>query len=90
MTASLLDWLRRPAFYDVVLALLAVEAIGLSWWHHRHRTGVAPRRLLSFLGAGAAFTLACRGLAADWPSWALAAAMSAAFALHVVHLRASR
>lgn len=83
-------WLRAPAFYDAVLALLVVEGIGLALWHKRRGTGVPPQRLLTFLGAGAAFTLACRALAAGWPGEALAAAMSAAFVFHVLHLRASR
>lgn len=83
-------WLHRPAFYDAVLVLLVLEGVGLTLWHKRTGGGVPPVRLLSFLGAGAAFTLACRGLAAGWPGEALAAAMTAAFACHLLHLRASR
>lgn len=87
---ALLSWLRTPAFYDAVLVLLVVEGVVLTLWHKRRGTGVPPQRLLSFLGAGVAFTLACRALVAGWPGEALAAAMSAAFVFHVLHLRASR
>ncbi len=83
-------WLAEPAFYDAVLVLLAVEGVVLARWHARTGRGVPPKRLWSFLGAGAAFTLACRGLAAGWPGEALAAAMSAALVFHLLHLRASR
>lgn len=47
-------------------------------------------QLAAFLGAGAGFTLACRSLAAGWPAWTLAPALSAAFICHLLHLRAGR
>lgn len=47
-------------------------------------------QLAAFLGAGAGFTLACRALAAGWPPWTLALALTAAFICHLLHLRAGR
>jgi hypothetical protein len=85
-----LDWLRAPSLYDAILVLLVVEGAVLS--RHTRSTGCGMRlpQLASFLGAGAGFTLACRSLAAGWPAWTLALALSAAFICHVLHLRASR
>jgi hypothetical protein len=85
-----LDWLRAPSLYDAILVLLVVEGAVLS--RHTRSTGRGMRlpQLASFLGAGAGFTLACRSLAAGWPAWTLALALSAAFICHVLHLRASR
>jgi hypothetical protein len=85
-----LDWLRSPILYDAILALLVIEGALLA--RHKRQTGrgMPVAQLASFLGAGAGFTLACRGLAAGWPSWTLAPALSAAFICHLLHLRASR
>jgi hypothetical protein len=84
----MLDWLRAPALYDAILALLVVEGALLARRHRRTGHGMPVGQLAPFLGAGAGFTLACRALAAGWPAWTLALALSAAFVCHVVHLRA--
>lgn len=84
----MLDWLRAPALYDAILALLVVEGVVLSRRTRTTGRGLPLPLLASFLGAGAGFTLACRALAAGWPSWTLAAALSAAFLCHLLHLRA--
>ncbi len=86
----MLDWLRAPALYDVILALLVVEGAVLARNFRRTGRGMPLPHLASFLGAGAGFTLACRALAAGWPAWTLAPALSAAFVCHLLHLRASR
>ena len=86
----MLDWLRAPALYDAILALLVIEGALLSHWTRRTGRGLPLPQLASFLGAGAGFTLACRALAAGWPAWTLALALSAAFVCHLMHLRASR
>ena len=86
----MLDWLRAPALYDAILALLVVEGAVLARLTRRTGRGMPLPQLASFLGAGAGFTLACRSLAAGWPAWTLAPALSAAFICHVLHLRASR
>jgi len=85
-----LNWLRTPALYDVILGILVVEGVVLSQWARRTGRGLSLPRLASFLGAGAGFTLACRSLAAEWPAWTIAPALTAAFICHVLHLRASR
>ncbi|HYW50853.1 MAG TPA: hypothetical protein VE861_09615, partial [Gemmatimonadaceae bacterium] len=69
---------------------LVVEGALLA--RHRRITGRGTPlpQLAWFLGAGAGFTLACRSLAAGWPAWTLAPALSAAFVCHLLHLRASQ
>ena len=84
----MLDWLRAPALYDAILALLVLEGVVLARRTRATGRGMPLPQLAAFLGAGAGFTLACRALAAGWPAWTLAAALSAAFICHVIHLRA--
>ena len=86
----MLDWLRAPAFYDAVLALLVVEGAVLARVTRQTGRGLPLPQLAAFLGAGAGLTLACRALAAEWPAWTLAVALSAAMICHVLLLRASR
>ncbi|MBC7844766.1 MAG: hypothetical protein H7099_20855 [Gemmatimonadaceae bacterium] len=86
----MLDWLRAPALYDAILLMLVVEGVVLSRWIRSTGRGLSLPQLASFLGAGAGFTLACRSLAAGWPAWTLAPALSAAFVCHLLHLRARR
>jgi len=85
-----LDWLRSPALYDAILGLLVVEGAVLARLKRRGGRGMPLPQLAAFLGAGAGFTLACRALAAGWPSWTLAPALTAAFICHLLHLRANR
>ena len=85
----MLDWLRAPALYDAILAMLVLEGAVLARLTRRTGRGMPLPKLASFLGAGAGFTLACRALAAGWPAWTLALALSAAFICHLLHLRAS-
>lgn len=86
----MLEWLRAPALYDAILALLVLEGVVLARRTRRTGGGMPLPQLSAFLGAGAGFTLACRSLAAGWPAWTLAPALSAAFICHVLHLRAGR
>lgn len=86
----MLDWLRAPALYDAILVLLVVEGALLARRRRTTGRGAPLPQLAWFLGAGAGFTVACRSLAAGWPAWTLAPALSAAFVCHLLHLRASR
>ena len=86
----MLDWLRAPLLYDAILLILVVEGVVLSRWTRSTGRGLPLPQLASFLGAGAGFTLACRSLAAGWPAWTLAPALSAAFICHLLHLRGRR
>lgn len=86
----MLEWLRAPALYDAILLLLVVEGALLARATRTTGRGIALPHLAWFLGAGAGFTLACRSLAAGWPAWTLAPALSAAFVCHLLFLRASR
>jgi hypothetical protein len=85
-----LDWLRAPALYDAILILLVIEGAVLARSTRITGRGIPLAQLATFLGAGAGFTLACRSLAAGWPAWTLAPALSAAFVCHLLFLRASR
>ncbi|MES3033413.1 MAG: hypothetical protein V4813_05385 [Gemmatimonadota bacterium] len=86
----MLDWLRAPLFYDGILALLVIEGAVLARITRRTGRGMPAPQLASFLGAGAGFTIACRALAAGWPSWTLGLALGASGLCHLLHLRASR
>ncbi len=86
----MLEWLRAPALYDAILALLVLEGALLARQTRSTGRGMPLPQLASFLGAGAGFTLACRSFAAGWPAWTLAPALSAAFICHLLHLRATR
>ena len=86
----MLDWLRAPQLYDAILALLVVEGAVLSRRTRLTGRGMPLPQLAAFLGAGAGFTLAARSLAAGWPPWTLAPALTAAFICHVIHLRSGR
>jgi hypothetical protein len=80
-------WLRAPQLYDAILTLLVVEGFVLSRRVRLTGRGMPRGRLATFLGAGAGFTLAARSLAAGWPAWTLAPALTAAFVCHLLHLR---
>lgn len=72
---------------DLLLLVLALEAVGLWWWHRRTGGGVALHRALPFLLAGAAFALALRAaLTQSWWGWT-ALAIAAAGAAHLWDLR---
>lgn len=71
---------------DLVLGVMALEALLLLWRRRRTGQGPTPVDLLAMLGAGAALVLALR-LAltgAPWP--ALAACLMAGGAFHVLDL----
>ena len=67
------DWLAGGRAADVVLALMALEAVVLLAVHATTGRGLAPRQLLPGLAAGALLVLALRavlegqGLAAATP-----------------------
>lgn len=75
-----------PHIADAILAVLALEAIGLAL--HRRRTGRGPtlRAVLPFLAAGACLVLALRGAlsGARW-EW-IAVALTGALVAHVADL----
>ena len=86
----MLEWLRTPTLYDAILGILVIEGAVLARWTRRTGRGMPLPQLATFLGAGAGFALACRSLAAGWPAWTIAPALSAAFICHLLHLRAGR
>jgi hypothetical protein len=68
---------------DLILILLALEALALGAYHQRTGRGVALRALLPFLLAGAAFALSLRAAltGAGWPLVALP--LMGAFGAHL-------
>jgi len=76
---------------DLVLVVLAVEAVALALLHRYGGRGPGLRRVLPFLVAGALFAWALRAAVVDaaWP-W-IAGPLTAAGVAHVVELaRAAR
>ena len=79
--------LTGPRLVDLVLVVVAAEAVALVV--RRRRTGRGPTfgPLLAFLGSGAALLVALRAALADAAWWAVPAALAAAGLLHLRHLR---
>lgn len=69
---------------DLVLLVLLLEAAALALWHHRTGRGLAPAAILGLAMPGVALVLALRAalVGAGW-GW-VAAALSAAFAAHLL------
>lgn len=76
-------WIESGRIVDLILAMLALEAIGLAWWR-RARGGLLP--FLPGLAAGACLLLALRAAttAAAWP-W-IAVALLGALVAHLLDL----
>lgn len=72
---------------DLIVALVALEALAVLVWRALSGRGPAPLALVSNLLAGAFLLLALRGaLASDFGSW-IAGCLSAALIAHLVDLR---
>ncbi|GJD94629.1 hypothetical protein [Methylobacterium iners] len=71
---------------DLILVLVALEAVALLVWRSRSGGGPAPLPLLCNLAAGAALMLALRGAltGASWP--VIAACLVGALLAHVTEL----
>ena len=71
---------------DLVLLILLLEATALALWHRRTGRGLAPAAILGLALPGVALVLALRAalVGAGWP-W-VAAALTAAFAAHLLDL----
>lgn len=69
---------------DLVLLVLLLEAAALALWHRRTARGLAPAAILGLAMPGVALVLALRAalVGAGW-GW-VAAALSAAFAAHLL------
>lgn len=72
---------------DLVLAVLAAEAVLLLVLHRRSGAGLAPRDLVGLLGAGLFLALALRGALAGWSILWVAACLAGAFVAHLDDLR---
>ena len=79
-------FLASAAFVDVVLALVALEALVLVVYRRRTGRGIATGELLANLGAGAALLLALRLALDDAPWPALAGALLLSLLAHVTDL----
>ncbi len=72
---------------DLVLAVLALEAVVLAWRHARSGAGPPPRVFAPMIGAGVLLVLAlrCALTGAPWPWMALL--LSGAGLVHLLDLR---
>ena len=63
------EFLAGPRVVDLVLAVVALEILGITLYWQMTRRGIAPARLLPNLLAGAALLLALRLALSDvaWP-----------------------
>lgn len=63
------EFLSSARVVDLILAVVALEVLGISLYWHVTRRGIAPARLLPNLLAGAALLLALRLALSDfaWP-----------------------
>ena len=79
-----------PAFdvrlVDALLALVALEAVALTWLRVARGRGPRVAQALTFLAAGAGLLLAVRAALAGWPAWVALAALAGAGMAHVAHL----
>ena len=81
------DLFANGRVVDLILALVAIEAILLAWFRRATGRGVSPGDLLWNLLAGCCLLLALRSalIGAAWP-W-IALPLSMAFVAHLADLR---
>ena len=80
------ELLSSGRMIDVILALVALEAVALVAYHRRTARGIAPTAVVFNLAAGAFLLLAARAAltGAAWP-W-IAAALLGALCAHLLDL----
>lgn len=80
-------FIESGAVFDLVVAVLVVEAVLMTglWW--RRAQGIPPVTLLPDLGAAAALLIAARAHTLDAGWLVIGAALAVALLLHVTHLR---
>lgn len=71
---------------DLVLIVLALETAGLVLLQRRRRVAPGPRAILAAALPGAALVIALRFALTDAPWQAIATALAASFALHLIDL----
>jgi len=80
------ELLQSPRLVDLILALVALEALALIVLWRTTGRGPAPGRLLPNLAAGACLLLALRGALAGAGAGWVGVSLAAALAAHVVDL----
>ena len=79
--------IESGALIDAILALVAIQFLGLAWLHRARGIGPAPRDLWPNLAAGAALLLALRAALTD-AAWIFVALwLAVALAAHLIDLR---
>jgi hypothetical protein len=73
-------------FTYIVIACLALEAIGLFALWHLRRKGLRPLQTIAFLGAGGSFAVALLIVSQGAPLPFLAASLGFAFAFHLLDI----
>ena len=81
------DLFASGRIFDVIIALTALEGIGLLIWHRATGRGLAPLDILGNLAAGAFLLLAARlALSGAWYGWT-GLSLAAAGVSHAADLR---
>jgi hypothetical protein len=76
----------RGRIVDVILVVMAGEALALIGWRHRTRRGLAPAALLAMLIPGGCLLLALRAALRDAGQAEITLWLLAAFITHLVDL----
>ena len=77
---------RSGAIIDLILLLMAVEAVALLAWRHFTGTGVTPRALVPFLAAGVCLMLAVKFALTGQDWFLIALALAGAFVFHLTDI----
>ncbi|MEA1830699.1 hypothetical protein U8607_01260 [Methylobacterium durans] len=77
------DFILSGRIVDLILALVALEALALLAYRARTGRGPAPLPLLCNLGSGACLMLALRAGLTGAPWWQIAACLALSFAAHL-------
>lgn len=79
--------LTTPMIAYLLLSVLFVEAVVLVWLWKAKRAGIPTVQVITFLGAGAAFSLALGSVLAGAGTFWLAACLCLAFVFHILDLK---
>lgn len=87
MTTLLYQILSTPVIAYLLLTVLAVEAVALFVVWKDRKIGIPPFQIVTFLGAGAAFSLALGGVLAGAGEIWLALCLCVAFIFHIMDMK---
>lgn len=81
------DWIASGRIVDIVIAFMALEAVGLWFYHRRTGRGIALADLWTTIASGLCLLLALRAaLSGGWAGW-IAIWLTASLIVHIIDLR---